>query len=128
MRNRIGEYIQTFGIGDVVGCGVSLRQRVAFFTVNGVFLGVASRDVKGQLYPAVSINNGLVGLEISVNFGSPDAEGFKYDYSPEDLIENKDALPVPLRRETQSSEVVLEQERSEDDESDADSFVSSESE
>ncbi|KAK6360671.1 hypothetical protein TWF730_006805 [Orbilia blumenaviensis] len=114
-------YRQPFDIGDVVGCGVSLQRGVAFFTVNGVFLGVFSQDVGGQIYPAVSINNHLVGLEISVNFGSPDAGGFIYKYSPEDLIEDEAALPVPHMRETRNAEGVFEQEESEGSELDTDS-------
>ncbi|GAO14340.1 hypothetical protein UVI_02034150 [Ustilaginoidea virens] len=58
----------SFNAGDVIGCGVNFRDHTAFFTKNGVKLGVAFHDVtRSKLYPAVSLKK--PGEEVSVNFG-----------------------------------------------------------
>ncbi|EOO02687.1 putative ran-binding protein [Phaeoacremonium minimum UCRPA7] len=48
-------------------CGVNFRTGSAFFTKNGVNLGVAFRDVKGKLYPSIGLKKN--GEHIRVNFG-----------------------------------------------------------
>ncbi|KAM4057614.1 SPRY domain-containing protein [Hirsutella rhossiliensis] len=61
-------YGPTFNAGDVVGCGVNFRDHTAFFTRNGVKLGVAFHDVaRSKLYPSVSLKK--PGEHVLVNFG-----------------------------------------------------------
>ncbi|KAJ6780277.1 hypothetical protein PWT90_08465 [Aphanocladium album] len=58
----------TFSVGDVIGCGVNFRDRTAFYTKNGIKIGVAFQDVaKGRLYPSVSMKK--AGEHVLVNFG-----------------------------------------------------------
>ncbi|KHN96666.1 SPRY domain containing protein [Metarhizium album ARSEF 1941] len=58
----------TFSTGDVVGCGVNFRDHTAFFTKNGVKIGVAFHDVtRTKLFPAISLKK--PGEHIMVNFG-----------------------------------------------------------
>lgn len=49
----------SFTTGDVIGCGVHFMDSSAFFTKNGVFLGVAFKDLKsiGKVYPTVGLRS-----------------------------------------------------------------------
>ncbi|VCU39631.1 BgtA-21027 [Blumeria graminis f. sp. tritici] len=60
-------YGPPFGASDTIGCGINFRASTAFFTKNGVDLGVAFREVKGKLYPSVGMKK--PGEHIRVNFG-----------------------------------------------------------
>ncbi|PHH87303.1 hypothetical protein CDD83_9045 [Cordyceps sp. RAO-2017] len=62
-------YGPSFTAGDVVGCGINFRDHTAFFTKNGVYLGVAFHDLinKSKMYPSVSLKK--PGEHILVNFG-----------------------------------------------------------
>ncbi|GAW05007.1 SPRY-domain-containing protein [Lentinula edodes] len=52
-------YGPTFGLGDVVGCGIDFSTNQAFFTKNGTFLGIAFENVgKGiEIYPTVGLQH-----------------------------------------------------------------------
>uniref|UniRef100_A0A8H7NFI9 Protein SSH4 n=1 Tax=Bionectria ochroleuca TaxID=29856 RepID=A0A8H7NFI9_BIOOC len=56
-----------FNQGDVIGCGVNFRENTAFFTRNGVKIGSAFDDLRGKLYPAISLKK--PGESIRANFG-----------------------------------------------------------
>ncbi|KYK60437.1 hypothetical protein DCS_01574 [Drechmeria coniospora] len=61
-------YASSFDVGDVIGCGVNFRDHTAFFTRNGVNLGVAFTDVdRSKMYPTVTLKKS--GEQVLANFG-----------------------------------------------------------
>ncbi|KAJ9646405.1 hypothetical protein H2199_002454 [Coniosporium tulheliwenetii] len=79
-------YGPKFSSLDVIGCGVNFRTNCAFFTKNGVNLGIAFRDIKSEhLYPSVGMKK--PGEHLRVNFGqSP----FVFDI--DGMVENERLL------------------------------------
>ncbi|KAI1336723.1 SPRY domain-containing protein [Xylariaceae sp. FL0016] len=61
-------YLDTFGPGDIIGCGVNFFSGQAFFTKNGKDLGIAFHGLKDRkLYPEVGMKK--PGEHVRVNFG-----------------------------------------------------------
>ncbi|KAK1240317.1 hypothetical protein MKX08_007759, partial [Trichoderma sp. CBMAI-0020] len=71
-------YGQQYSEEDIVGCGVDFDQEVAFFTLNGKYLGIAFEGIKGKLYPAVSFDFASEGCRVMANFGQ---KPFLFDIS-----------------------------------------------
>ncbi|KAJ3827625.1 SPRY-domain-containing protein [Lentinula raphanica] len=69
-------YGPTFGLGDVVGCGIDFSTNRAFFTKNGTYLGSVFENVGKYtpIHPAVGLQH--VGESVKVNFGH---EKFLFD-------------------------------------------------
>ncbi|KAL8929810.1 MAG: hypothetical protein Q9208_000954 [Pyrenodesmia sp. 3 TL-2023] len=70
------EYSATYHANDIVGCGINRQTGKVFFTKNGVYLGIAFRNVTGILYPMIAF--GEEEAQITVNFGT---KPFQYDIS-----------------------------------------------
>ncbi|RIB22137.1 concanavalin A-like lectin/glucanase domain-containing protein [Gigaspora rosea] len=66
-------YGPTFTTGDTIGCCLNFRNNTAFYTKNGVNLGIAFRDLKDNLYPCIGIKS--QGASIKANFG------YKFKYA-----------------------------------------------
>lgn len=69
--HMLREYGPTFGVGDVIGCGIDYHERAIFYTHNGKFLGYAftslsDRELQKNWYPVVGIDSKSV---IKCNFG-----------------------------------------------------------
>ncbi|KAJ3997898.1 SPRY-domain-containing protein [Lentinula boryana] len=69
-------YGPTFGLGDIVGCGVDFSTNRAFFTKNGTCLGPVFENVGKdvEIYPTVGLQH--TGEAVKVNFGH---EPFRFD-------------------------------------------------
>ncbi|KAL6525248.1 hypothetical protein OROMI_030841 [Orobanche minor] len=57
----------TYTIGDTVGGGINYATQEFFFTKNGVVVGSVYKDVKGRVFPTVSVHS--QNEELTVNFG-----------------------------------------------------------
>lgn len=70
-------YKSGFGTGDIIGCGVDFNKGHAFFTKNGLDLGVACSDLdlSTPLFPCIGMKKHS-GVFIKANFG---ASPFSYD-------------------------------------------------
>ncbi|KAL8754211.1 MAG: hypothetical protein Q9199_004499 [Rusavskia elegans] len=68
------KYSVTYHANDTVGCGINRETGKVFFTKNGVYLGIAFRNVTGILYPMIGF--GEKEAEALVNFG---AKPFQYN-------------------------------------------------
>ncbi|KAF9917025.1 hypothetical protein BX616_002132 [Lobosporangium transversale] len=75
-------YGPVFTTGDVIGCGINFRDMSLFYTKNGVYLGVAFRDLKGTLYPTVGMRT--AGEVVEANFGQRE-----FVYNIEDYVMNE---------------------------------------
>eukprot|EP01137_Pigoraptor_chileana_P034436 Opistho-2@26975 len=71
-------YGPAYTTGDVIGCCVNFVESTCFYTKNGVNLGVAFRDLRGQLFPTVGLLT--PGEVLEANFGQRpfefDIEGY----------------------------------------------------
>uniref|UniRef100_A0A093X7X1 Ankyrin-3 n=1 Tax=Talaromyces marneffei PM1 TaxID=1077442 RepID=A0A093X7X1_TALMA len=63
---------ETYTVKDVIGCGINFKEEAAFFTKNGNIIGLAFQKIKGKLYPAVSMDQRMIGAQMSVNFWKED--------------------------------------------------------
>ncbi|KAF5828189.1 concanavalin A-like lectin/glucanase domain-containing protein [Dunaliella salina] len=62
-------YGPTFTTGDVIGAGIDLGRRKAFFTKNGVRLKTAARNVSAFVVPSVGLRS--KGAAVQFNFSGP---------------------------------------------------------
>ncbi|KAF9134992.1 hypothetical protein BGW39_005084 [Mortierella sp. 14UC] len=89
-----------FTTGDVIGCGINFRDMSLFYTKNGIYLGVAFRNLKGQLYPTVGMRTS--GEIVQANFGQRDFVFNIEEYVKDEKIEAWQSLEDSLQKETAS--------------------------
>ncbi|RFU79741.1 ankyrin-3 [Trichoderma arundinaceum] len=49
-------YGPLYGVGDTIGCGINVKEKTAFYTKNGKIIGRAFSNIRGKLFPAVSVD------------------------------------------------------------------------
>ncbi|KAI8595216.1 hypothetical protein EDD21DRAFT_391787 [Dissophora ornata] len=87
-----------FTTGDTIGCGVNFRDMSLFYTKNGVYLGVAFRDLKGPLYPTVGMRTSDEIIE--ANFGQQEFVFNIEDYVKDEKVEAWQTLENTLLKAT----------------------------
>jgi len=82
------EYGKEWKSGDVIGAMIDLDDKKIEFTLNGINLGVAFKNINtnGGMYPAFSMS---YGSEVEVNFGSDLIKFPATDYIPVHNVLNK---------------------------------------
>ncbi|QYS95164.1 Protein SSH4 [Trichoderma simmonsii] len=71
-------YGPIYGEGAVIGCGINFDKNIAFYTKNGKILGQAFTDIRGKLYPAISVDKRMVGSRARTNFWKSNGPEFNY--------------------------------------------------
>ncbi|KAI7897225.1 uncharacterized protein EV154DRAFT_489381 [Mucor mucedo] len=78
----------TFTSPDIIGCGLNFATNSAFFTKNGVLLGVAEDiDTSELLYPCIGLSTN--GEKITANFGQ---EPFAFDI--DQFVKEQQAISI----------------------------------
>lgn len=68
------KYGPIYGPGNTVGCGWDLEKKIIFYTLDGINLGIAFKDVPDtELFPVIGVDS---DNQITTNFG---ATPFKYN-------------------------------------------------
>lgn len=79
----------TYGSGDTVGAGINYASHEFFFTKNGQVVGTVEKDVKGRLFPTISVHSQYE--EVIVNFGK---DPFVFDVKVYEATLRKKQLDV----------------------------------
>ncbi|KAF2874322.1 ankyrin repeat-containing domain protein [Massariosphaeria phaeospora] len=72
------DYGEPCNTGDVIGCGVNFVYHTAFYTKNGKVIRRAFSNVRGKLFPAVTMDATSPGCQISAKFWSDRENDFCY--------------------------------------------------
>ncbi|KAG0284746.1 hypothetical protein BGZ96_010904 [Linnemannia gamsii] len=89
-----------FTTGDVIGCGINFRDMTLFYTKNGIYLGVAFRNLKGPLYPTVGMRTS--GEIVEANFGQREFIFNIEEYVKDEKVEAWQSLEDSLQKEDAS--------------------------
>ncbi|RYP53074.1 hypothetical protein DL768_001851 [Monosporascus sp. mg162] len=94
-------YDMPYAAGDVIGCGVNFAENSAFYTRKEKVIGRAFMDIRGKLYPAVSMDITQKGWEISAVF--PGKDGKSADFMFQGDYESETLTPVVPEEESAAS-------------------------
>lgn len=95
-------YGPTFTTGDVIGCCLNLIDNTCFYTKNGYNLGIAFRDLPGDLYPTVGLQTPSESVE--ANFGQYPFEFDIHNYVKEWHLKTRQTIErFPLKKETENN-------------------------
>lgn len=89
--NRTTDTWPRFGVGDIIGCGVSFPSKAIYYTRNGILLGIGFTDVPDDfpLRPAVCFYHLKKEQKVSINFGT---SPFKYAGLDADVVLNTSSV------------------------------------
>ncbi|KAF9093585.1 hypothetical protein BGX23_003193 [Mortierella sp. AD031] len=93
-----------FTTGDVIGCGINFRDMSLFYTKNGIYLGVAFRNLKGPLYPTVGMRTS--GEIVEANFGQREFVFDIDEYVKDEKVEAWQSLEDNLQKQASSKNQV----------------------
>ncbi|KAG8406447.1 hypothetical protein J3458_021279 [Metarhizium acridum] len=83
-EGRDADYDAKYDENAVIGCGINFDEHIAFYTrdevvlVRAFLVGKAFTDIKGKLYPAVSVDECMVGSRVSTKFWVGETTNFMY--------------------------------------------------
>ena len=95
-------YGPTFTTGDIIGCCLNLIENTCFYTKNGYNLGIAFRDLPGDLYPTVGLQTPMESVE--ANFGQYPFEFDIHNYVKEWHLKTRQTIEkFPFRKDTENN-------------------------
>ncbi|KUJ15363.1 uncharacterized protein LY89DRAFT_110786 [Mollisia scopiformis] len=104
-------YSDPYTGGEVIGCGVNFAENTAFYTRGGKvvgdtvteakIIGRAFQDIRGKLYPAVSMDITQEGWEITAVF--PGKDGTSPDFIFQGDLESSETLAPPVKKDDSST-------------------------
>jgi len=73
---QLSQFGPSFGLGDIVGCGIDYRDHSIFYTLNGNFLGKAFKNIQTgiELFPTIGID-----ANVTVEFNYGEKNPFSFD-------------------------------------------------
>jgi hypothetical protein len=65
---QLSQFGPSFGLGDIVGCGIDYRDHSIFYTLNGNFLGKAFKNIQTgiEFFPTIGID---ANVTVEFNYG-----------------------------------------------------------
>lgn len=105
-----------YGEGCVIGMGINFDRNIAFLTKDGRVVGKAFSDVRGKLYPEVSVDQFMVGAKVSATFWNGDKDAFEYKGG---FLDEATLVPPPPKVDSHEMETIEEdadEEREEEEE------------
>ncbi|KAI1362879.1 ankyrin repeat-containing domain protein [Xylaria arbuscula] len=75
--------------GSIIGCGVNFKKGTSFYTIDGKVIGRAFTNIRGKIYPAVSVGAEMAGCILTARFwdeGENANKLFKFQ-GPYDILE-----------------------------------------
>ncbi|KAL7973294.1 ran-binding protein [Trichoderma sp. SZMC 28014] len=126
-RYRSTSFGEAYGEGDVIGCGVNFAEEIAFYTVNGEIVGRAFCEIRGKLYPAISVDVRMGGCKFTAMFWEGGTNGNK-DFMFKGPFNDKRTLIEPpgrLERKRRASLPQWQDSSSDTDTSDSSSDLDS---
>ncbi|PQE32903.1 Ankyrin repeat-containing domain protein [Rutstroemia sp. NJR-2017a WRK4] len=73
-------YSKPYTADEVIGCGVNFAENSAFYTRGGKVIGQAFKNIRGKLYPAISMDITQKDCEITAVFPNADGKSPAFEF------------------------------------------------